>query len=294
MGDKWFSISKLPNDIFAIMEPFHFQEVISYLIIGKKTALLFDTGAGIGNIQEVIKELWDGEIIVVNSHVHFDHVGDNHLFKEVLVYDCPEAIDRLKKGYSQAELAPHNKSDLFEAGYFEKFAKKNYHIKPCNPLPVDDGHIIDLGEREIKVIYTPGHSPDSIVLLDINSKALFTGDTYYPGHLYAHYEGEFYGNSQIDIYANSLEKIAGMADELISVHPGHNEPVISPHILKKAAKAMRQLANCDISDGEHLFGDLSIASLPNSGEEVEGYVIPDDLFVYNIDGVRIIARRRHK
>ena len=293
MGDKWFSILELPNDIFAIMEPFHFQEVISYLIIGKKAALLFDTGAGIGNIQEEVKELWDGEIIVVNSHVHFDHVGDNHLFKEALVYNCPKAIDRLKTGYSQEELAPHNKPNLFEAGYYEKFAKKGYHIKPCIPTPIEDGHIIDLGEREVKVIHTPGHSSDSIMLLDTTNKALFTGDTYYPGHLYAHYEGEFYGDSQIDIYANSLEKVSGMADELTSIHPGHNDPAISPHMLKKAATAMRQLANREISDGEHLFGDLSIASLPDSGEEVEGYVIPNDLFVYDIDGVKIIARKRH-
>ena len=293
MGDKWFSISKLPNDIFAIMEPFHFQEVISYLIIGKKAALLFDTGAGIGNIREIVSDLWDGEIIAVNSHVHFDHVGDNHLFEEVLVYNHPGAIDRLIRGYSVEELVPHNKPGLFEPGYFEKFAKKDYHIKPCNPRPIEDGHIIDLGEREVKVIHAPGHSPDSIMLLDSASKALFTGDTYYPGHLYAHYEGEFYGNSQIDVYANTLEKMSNMSDELISIHPGHNEPVISPNMLKKAATAMRKLANGEIKDGEHLFGDLSIASLPDSGEVVEGYVIPDDLFVYNIEGVKIIARRRH-
>ena len=293
MSDKWFSISKLPNNVFAIMEPFHFQEVISYLIIGKRAALLFDTGAGIGNIREVVDELWDGKIIVVNSHVHFDHVGGNHLFNEILVYNCPEAVDRLKKGYSVVELAPHNKPGLFGPEYFERFAKEDYHIKPCTPHPIEDGHIIDLGEREIKIIHTPGHSPDSIMLLDISNKLLFTGDTYYPGHLYAHYEGEFYGNSQIETYASSLEKIASMADNFESVHPGHNEPIVSPCMLKKAAQAMRRLANHEINSGEPLFGDLSIASLPDNGEHVEGYVIPDDLFVYNIGGIKIIARKRH-
>ncbi|MCL2564427.1 MAG: MBL fold metallo-hydrolase [Defluviitaleaceae bacterium] len=289
----WFKVVELSNRVFAIMEPFHFQEVISYLIIGKKSALLFDTGAGIGNIREIVNTLWDGEVIVVNSHIHFDHIGNNHLFKEVLVYNCPEALDRLKKGYSAAELAPHNKPNLFAAGYFEKFAKGDYHIPPCNPYSIEDEHIIDLGGRIIKIIHTPGHSPDSIMLLDMENKMLFTGDTYYPGHLYAHYEGKFYGNSQIETYADSLEKVGSMVDKLLSVHPGHNDPVVSPDMLKKAAHAMRRLANRKISPGEHLFGDLSLASLPDSGENVEGYVIPDDLYVYNIDGVKIIARKRH-
>lgn len=48
---QWFKVYKLENDIYAIAEPYHFQEVISYLILGDDKALLWDTGMGIDNIK---------------------------------------------------------------------------------------------------------------------------------------------------------------------------------------------------------------------------------------------------
>ena len=277
------------------MEPYHFQEVISYLIVGSKNALLLDTGAGIGNIRDVVKELYPkdldpGEPIVINSHVHFDHVGCNHLFKEVFVFNEPNALARLKQGYSPGELAPHIKPKLFAPGYYDQFAPKEYIILPSNPVPIDDNYIIDLGNRSIKIIHTPGHSPDSIMLLDMDNKMLFTGDSYYPGHLYAHYEGTFYGNSNIETYAKSIEKISLLVKDLSSIHPGHNKPVDDPKVLEKLAKALRALREGCITNKTHLHGDLSIASLPDNGEDIEGYVVPDDLYVYDFEGLKIIAR----
>jgi glyoxylase-like metal-dependent hydrolase (beta-lactamase superfamily II) len=207
-----------------------------------------------------------------------------------MVFNNADAIERLKKGYYIEELTPHNKPKLYADGYFEQFAPKNYQIAPSNPKPIEDGFIIDLGDRKIKVIHTPGHSPDSIMLFDMDNKALFTGDSYYPGHLYTHYEGTFYGESNIDTYAKTMEKIALMAKDLISIHPGHNQPLCDPLILEKVAIALRALNDGRIQNKRHLFGDLSIASLPDNGEEVEGYVVPDDLYVYEFDGIKIIAR----
>lgn len=284
---QWFEVRQLPNNVFAIMEPHHFQEVISYLILGEKAALLFDTGAGIANIAEVVNEIWDEDIVVVNSHGHFDHIGDNHRFNNVLAH--PAAINRIKQGYSPAQLAPHSKTELFAPGYLGDFNPATYAILPSNPTPVEDGHIIDLGGREITVMYTPGHSPCSIVLFDAAAGALFTGDSYYPGHLYAHYQGEFYGESCLADYANSMARLNKLVVKII--HPGHNNPVADVADLQKAAAAILALhegrATCRIP----LVGDLSIASLPNHGEEVKGYVIPDELFVYDIDGIKIIASK---
>jgi glyoxylase-like metal-dependent hydrolase (beta-lactamase superfamily II) len=290
MNKNWFELEELPNNVYAIKEPYHFQEIISYFIIGSKGALLLDTGMGIRNIREVTDKLYDGEPIVINSHTHFDHIGGNHLFDEVMVFNNTEAINRLKRGYTTAELVPHNKPRLYSNGYFEQFAPKEYLIAVSKPKPIEDGHIIDLGNRQIKVIHTPGHSPDSIMLLDMEMKALFTGDSYYPGHLYAHYEGNFYGESNIKTYAKSMEEIALLANNLKSIHPGHNQPSAEPKILEKVARALRALADGMITDKTHLYGDLSIASLPDSGEEVEGYVIPDDLYVYDFEGIKIIAK----
>jgi len=288
----WFKIEKLPGDIYAIMEPYHWQEVISYLIIGSRAAVLFDTGAGIGNILAAVCGLYGGDVIVINSHVHFDHVGGNHLFDEVLIFNHPSAINRLKTGYSSTELAPHAKPGLFAPGKMGGFDANNYIILPSSPVPVEDGHIIDLGNRHLRVIHTPGHSPDSIMLFDSLTSALFTGDSYYPAPLYCHYEGDFYGASTLSDYAASLEKAAAITD-IKTLHPGHNTHTVSPTELNKATQAMNDLLHGRIGTYQALQGDLTAASLPNSGEDVPGYVIPDDLFIYDFDGIKIISRKRH-
>lgn len=291
-GSGWFEVYELPGKVYAIMEPHHFQEVISYLIVGNEEALLLDTGMGLSDIKKIVQKLWDGKLTVINSHVHFDHVGNNYMFDEVLVYNDLGAVDRLRRGYAGKELLPHLKRGLFDSGYMEKLDIGNYAIPPSRYKTVENGHMIDLGGRVIKVIHTPGHSPESIMLLDSDNKTLFTGDTYYPGHLYAHYEGDFYRNSNVEIYADTMAAVSLLADELVSLHPSHNDPVCDPQMLKKTAAALRKLADGKDAAGTRLYGDLSIASLPDSGEQVEGYVIPDDLYIYEIDGLKIIARKR--
>ena len=75
LSDPWFAVYRLPGEVYALYEPHHFQDVISYLILGKERALLLDTGMGIGNIRAVAERLTKLPITVVNSHSHFDHVG---------------------------------------------------------------------------------------------------------------------------------------------------------------------------------------------------------------------------
>ena len=56
VSNKWFEVYRLDNDVFAIYEPHQWQEVISYLILGREKALLFDTGNGIGKISEIVNQ----------------------------------------------------------------------------------------------------------------------------------------------------------------------------------------------------------------------------------------------
>lgn len=94
---KWFEVYKLPGDVYAICEPQHFQEVNFFLIIGSERALLLDTGMGICYAKAVIDELYSGKVIAVNSHFHFDHVGNNWKFQPVHAFDDPYVIAASKK-----------------------------------------------------------------------------------------------------------------------------------------------------------------------------------------------------
>ncbi len=51
VSDPWFEIYKPASGVFAIYEPHQAEEVISYLIVGEKRALLFDTRMGMSDIK---------------------------------------------------------------------------------------------------------------------------------------------------------------------------------------------------------------------------------------------------
>ena len=57
VSDAWFQVYKMRPGVFAIYEPHQSEEIISYLVLGSKKALLFDTGMGISNIKAVVERL---------------------------------------------------------------------------------------------------------------------------------------------------------------------------------------------------------------------------------------------
>src|SRR5579863_9033812 len=81
--ETWFEVYKVAPETFAIYEPHQFEETISYLIVGTKQALLFDTGMGIGNLKRVVSRLTSLPVVVLNSHTHDDHVGGNWEFSSI-------------------------------------------------------------------------------------------------------------------------------------------------------------------------------------------------------------------
>ncbi len=86
-NEPWFEVYKVAPGVFAIYEPHQAEEVISYLIVGTKQALLFDTGMGIADIHKVVRQLTSRPVVVLNSHTHNDHVGGNSLFTFVYGMD---------------------------------------------------------------------------------------------------------------------------------------------------------------------------------------------------------------
>ncbi|MBQ8095068.1 MAG: MBL fold metallo-hydrolase [Clostridia bacterium] len=201
-GENWFWVHKMPHLVYALYEPFQDQGVISYLIPGNDSALLWDTGMGISNIRDCVEALTDLPVTVLNSHDHFDHTGGNHLFESVMCYNMDSAIQTLTKGYPHIILSdyvdPETIVDMpedFEPDAFNRIGK-------APTATVEDGQILDLGGRKLEVIHTPGHSAASIMLLDEENGLLFTGDTWYPGALYA-----FLKDSSLPDYVKSMRKV---------------------------------------------------------------------------------------
>jgi glyoxylase-like metal-dependent hydrolase (beta-lactamase superfamily II) len=231
VADPWFEVYKVAPDVFAIYEPHQSEEVISYLIRGRKQSVLFDTGMGISNIRKVISQLTSRPVVVVNSHTHDDHVGGNWQFD--FVYGMDSDFTRANaKGSSkdaQAELAPGE-----ICGELPKnFDAKTYRTKPWHiSLFVHDGFKLDLGGRTLEVLATPGHTPDSISLLDRDNGLLFTGDTYYPAAIWL-----FRPETDFAAYRLSIERLANLAPQLKLVLGAHNVPVAPPSVLTRLVAA---------------------------------------------------------
>lgn len=236
VSDKWFEVYRIRPGAFAIYEPHQFEEVISYLILGSKRALLFDTGMGIGKISRVAAELAKLPIIVLNSHTHFDHTGGNAEFSEIYDEDTPFTRGNEKgqsNTYSRDALAAGRICGQLPAGV----QPEGYSVRPFHVTHrVKDGERIQLGGRELEIIFAPGHTPDSLCLLDRGQGLLFTGDTFYPGQIYL-----FTPETDFGAYARSVMRLAQLVPRLILLLPAHNVPVAEPGFLNRLAEAVKKV-----------------------------------------------------
>jgi len=234
--NDWFEVYEIRPGVFAIYEPKQFQEVISYLILGSRHALLFDSGLGIASIKSVVDELTRLPVMVLNSHTHPDHIGGNHEFRNILSVDTAYTRKNAA-GNSDMDVSDWVKPEQLCAPLPSGFHAESYKIQKYNVSRyVNDGESIDLGDRKLTIIRTPGHTPDSLCLLDSSNGLLFTGDTYYAGPLYL-YVPETNWND----FKSSIEKLEHLTNRLNILLPAHNEPVADPHILGDVLKAIHEV-----------------------------------------------------
>jgi len=231
--DKWFEVYRIRPGLFAIYEPHQQEEIISYLIVGEKRALLFDTGMGISNIKKVVEGLTQLPVSVMNSHTHNDHVSDNWQFGRIYGMDTAFTREHAKGSVAaaQEEIGPGAICGELPAG----FDARSYAVKPFHITDwIHGGEKIDLGGRVLEVISTPGHTPDSISLWDAQNRLLFTGDMYYPGPIFL-----FRPETDLDAYEASIKKMASLKAKLLLT--AHNVAVGDPADLPRVLDAMKQV-----------------------------------------------------
>jgi len=236
-GNTWYEIYQILPGVYALYEPGHFQEVISFLITGETAALLWDTGMGIAPIRPVVEALTSLPLTVLNSHCHFDHVGGNWEFPQVYAYPDPVALSRSQSGYPKSLLNPMLEADSLSKPLPAALDRLHFSIRPWQTLPLHSGQCFDLGGRQLTVLHTPGHTDDSIMLWDQARQILFTGDTVYPAALYAHYGSAEFGYSRVNLYSETVHKLADLAPLLKTLCCSHNLPLVGPDILLRIRDA---------------------------------------------------------
>ncbi|MET0751007.1 MAG: MBL fold metallo-hydrolase, partial [Solirubrobacterales bacterium] len=205
-ADDWFEVAPVEPGLHLVGEPGH---VFSWLISGSERTILLDTGLGIADISAAVAPVARSPIEVVNSHSHFDHVGGNGLFAPAAMHEAaPQWLERntadweleayaklaagMRAGYER--LLEVDRTDWFLVGPEQRVrewpaaaieASGGWHIPTPEPgRLLADGDRIELGDRTLTVLHTPGHCPDHICLLDEAAGILFAQDqAYYGPHL---------------------------------------------------------------------------------------------------------------
>jgi len=172
--DDYYIIQAIDSKTFAIGEPRYNQQNVNYLIVGSERAILFDAGSGYRDIRPVASALTDRPITFLPSHFHYDHVGNGISFDRLAVVDLPHIRKRVDGNELRLTWEEH-------LGSFEGYDVPTWTVHKW----LAPGEMIQLGDRELQVLFTPGHTDDSVSLLDAASSYLFSGDFIYPGPLYA-------------------------------------------------------------------------------------------------------------
>ncbi|MGW4033416.1 MBL fold metallo-hydrolase [Streptomyces sp. NPDC004838] len=228
VADQWYTVTAVDESLTLIQEP-HVDPLLSantWHIRGARHDLLIDAGLGITSLRRALPELFaDREPVVVLTHAHLDHMGSAHEFTECWAHPAePVGVpgrgslvtrvlnDILGADPSDGTVLPPVLLDAVPSADYDPHA---YELRPAAVTRhLEDGDIIDLGDRLLRVLHLPGHTPGSIGLYDESSRTLFSGDVLYDDELLDTLEG-----SDIGQYIATMNRLRRL--DVATVHAGH-------------------------------------------------------------------------
>ncbi|MBY8976452.1 MBL fold metallo-hydrolase [Rhodobacteraceae bacterium NNCM2] len=217
VAEHWYEQTRVADGITLIRERYvaPWLRCNIWHVAGRDRDLIIDTGMGLRPLATEISALRERPVTAVVTHTHFDHAGGLHQFDcrcghpvEAPIIAAPtDANTVTDTGYVRAE--------TFLALPWEGFSHTDYHVRPA-PLTrlIDEGDVIDLGDRVFQVFHLPGHSPGSIALYETGTQILFSGDVVYDGLLL-----DTIYHSDPEVYRESLARLRELP--VSAVHGGH-------------------------------------------------------------------------
>lgn len=174
-----------------------------YLAIDEKTrdAVVIDPGSQPENIINWIKKSDCHVKYVLNTHGHSDHIGANTAV-------CEEFNVKLGIHPLDAPMLTDTKMNLSSYWGDPVLSKKADFL-------LNENDTVKIGDNELRVIHTPGHTPGGICLVD--KDFIFSGDSLFAGSVG---RTDFPGGSMTDLIKNLKEKIMTLPDS-VHVYPGH-------------------------------------------------------------------------
>ena len=169
-----------------------------FLLAGTQKALLIDSGMNLNSAREIASGLTGLPLSLLNTHADRDHIGSNEQFDAFFMHPAEEPVYR-RSG------------------------------KPGAIIPIREGDSLNLGDRELRIIHLPGHTPGSIAVLDVQNRVLISGDpVQVHGRIFM-----FGDHRNMKDYISSLEHLKGFADQFDEIWPSHADIPISPVVIQR-------------------------------------------------------------
>ncbi|MDH3673054.1 MAG: MBL fold metallo-hydrolase [Gammaproteobacteria bacterium] len=214
--ENWYEVRHISDGVTHIQEPHikPFYRCNIWHVTGRERDMLIDSGMGVVSLSEQFTKVTERPPIAVATHSHFDHIGSHHEFKDRAIHKA-EAELMADPDRKSVLIDPFVSDDMFTALPPGDYNSERYEVVPAPATRLlEDGDIIDLGDRHFQVLHTPGHSPGSIALFEQATGVLFSGDAVYNGPLV-----EDAWHSSIDDYIASMERLLRLSVKV--VHGGH-------------------------------------------------------------------------
>ena len=212
----WFRVRHLADGVTWIDEP-HIKEFYRcnlWHLRGRDRDLLVDSGWGVVSLRAHIPLVTEKPLVAVASHTHFDHIAGHHEFPERWVHraEAPILADPTR---ANTLVDPYVTDAVFDALPPLPYRSTTYRPKaaPATRL-LEDGDVVDLGDRVLEVIHTPGHSPGGIALFERATGILFSGDIVYDGPLIEDCPG-----ADAHAYLDSMRRLLALPVRVL--HGGH-------------------------------------------------------------------------
>jgi glyoxylase-like metal-dependent hydrolase (beta-lactamase superfamily II) len=235
IAGSWFERTIISDDISLITEP-HVVPLLRcniWHIRGLDRDLMVDTGLGVQSLSTFAAEFLDKPVTAVATHVHIDHIGCHHEFGTCLVHEAehkglvnPQRLTSL----SGTEFDPFDLATLMLPpieGYdisgpmitalpYASYDLSTFTTKAAPQATIiEEGDLVDIGDRAFEVLHLPGHSPGGIGLWEKETGTLFSGDAIYDGPLLDNLH-----HSNIEQYVATFERLRRLP--IKTVHAGHD------------------------------------------------------------------------
>lgn len=223
-------VEKLDEDLYIITET---ESIHCYLLIGEEKALLIDAGWGYEDIKELIRKITDKPLMLALTHGDPDHGLGAVNFDEFWIHplDYGKLLNNdtyeERKGMLEHRFKklPELKAYIDEGTYCNKRFRKETKVHF-----LFDHDVIDLGNKHVECILTPGHSYGHLMFLEKESGRLFSGDQLTDGHNIWHFLSHD-EQAPFQTTLNSLKSLKKREAEFNSVYPAHAKTPIEKKCL---------------------------------------------------------------